>query len=85
MASEKFLGNMGSCSAEQAPQALYFWGRGSKTAFWTPCVGHVGIGSTGVDGRRLKTAILDHFLKIFKINLGHYSMDIVCPISIVKS
>ena len=58
MASEKFLGNMGSCSAEQAPQALYSWGRGSKTAFWTPCAGHVANGSTGVYGKRLKTAIL---------------------------
>ena len=85
MAFEKFLDNMGSYSAEQKPQALYSWGGGSKTAFWTPCVGHVGMGSTGVDGRRLKTAILDHHLKIFKINLGHYSMDIVCPISIGKS
>ena len=85
MAPEKFLDNMGSCSAEQAPQALYSWGGGSKTAFWTPCVVNVGIGFTGVDGKRLKAAVLDHHLKIFKINLNHYSMDGVCLTSIVKS
>ena len=54
-------------------------------SFWTPCVVNVGIGFTGVDGKRLKAAVLDHHLKIFKINLNHYSMDGVCLTSIVKS
>ena len=54
------------------PRRLYIpGGGGSKTAFWTPCVDHVGMGSTGVNGRRLKTAILDHHLKIFYNNLNH--------------